>query len=262
MLACAAAHQSLAAGETETLRALAIEKAAAVDLLKSRGAAQTAQLAQDRLFIAYLNATTESEGARLRARMEGVLTTILGRYGLSGAIVADRTGAVLVRAGTSDEKSEKLDAKRSPLMLAGFAAAAKNSVTRTTKAGVTHVTPVTWRSQSEFVLAADQSFTAYRDVLARNLSATRYIVLADEDGTILADTRKAPAKADKIAAGMTLAQLKLAVAGHEREGSGTVGRGVDTFNISYQVTGVWTVVAVESVPPPYRCDKNGDRLCG
>lgn len=250
------------ARDQQSLRALAAEKTAAVELLKARGAAQTAQLAQDRLFIAYLNATTQGEGARLRARMEGVLTTIVGRYGLSGAIVVDRTGEVVVRAGASADKSDKYDVKRNPLMLAGFGAKAKSSETKASKTGLTHIAPVTWRSQNEFVLAAEQGFDAYRDVLARHVGPTQYVVLADKSGATLADTRKDTAKGDKIVADLSLAALQRAVKGDETHGSGEVGRGTETFNIIYQATGEWTVVAVERVPPPHRCGKNGERLCG
>lgn len=257
-----AVAEKASAGEAQSLRALLAEKTATVELLKARGAAQTAQLAQDRLFIAYLNATTQGEGARLRARMEGVLTTIIGRYGMSHAVVVDRTGDVVVRAGSGDETTKKYDVKRNPLMLAGFGAKAKSGATKATKTGLSHVAPVTWRGENEFVLAAEQGFDAYREALTRHVDSKRYVVLTDTAGAILADTRKGAAKSDKIVAGLSLSAMKRAVKGEDAAGDGEVRRGSDIFNVIYQSTGEWTVVAVERVPPPYRCDKNGDRLCG
>lgn len=261
-LACAASSKEAGARDTQSLRALLAEKTTAVELLKARGAAQTAQLAQDRLFIAYLNATTQGEGARLRARMEGVLTTIVGRYGMSGAIVVDRTGEVVVRAGSSDDKTTKYDVKRNPLMLAGFGAKAKAGATKAAKTGLTHIAPVNWRDQNEFVLAAEQGFDAYREVLARNVAPTRYVVLTAPDGAILADTRNDVPKGDKIVAGLSLVALQRAVKDDDKTGHGEVRRGSNAFNVIYQSTAEWTVVAVERVPPPHRCDKDGDRLCG
>lgn len=255
-LACANAR----AGQTDAVTALAREKAAAVALMKARAANGVATLAQDRVFGAYLTAATLGEGARMRTRIEAILSTLKGRFGIDGLVLADRSGEVLVRIGSAGPSAEKLDAKSDAMLLSGFAQPARQVALLPQAAGITYATPVVWRDQAEFVLGATQAFASYRGVLARGTGKERFVVLADAKGAVLADTRSGTNT--KVVGSYTLDALKRAVKGTARAGAGELADGSDHFNVSYVAVGEWTVIAAETAEPPRRCSKDGTRLCG
>src|SRR5215510_9689573 len=99
LVACVLAVAPAAADDFDAVRALAREKAAAVSILRTKAANQVATMAQDRVFIAYLNASTQGEGARLRARMAAMFTTLWNRFGLRDIALVDRSGELVVRVG-------------------------------------------------------------------------------------------------------------------------------------------------------------------
>lgn len=255
-VACANAH----ADTRDGIDALAKEKAAAVALLKARAAKEVATLAQDRSFGAYLTAATLGEGARLKARITAIVATLKGRFGIDGVQIADRAGDLLVSLGSSDKSTDRLDPKRDAVLLAGFAQPARSAATLTQPTALVHASPVVWREQAEFVLSASQSFASYRTVLARGVAKSRFVVLANEKGAVLADTR--PGTNTKVLGSLTLDALRRALKGSAKAGAGEVADGSDHYNVSYLAVGEWTVIAAEPAKPPRRCSKDGTRLCG
>lgn len=256
------------AAEFDGVRALAREKAAAVGILKSKAAGAVVTLAQDRLFVAYLNATTQGEGVRLKTRIQQALSTLTRRFGLGEIAVIDRSGEFVVRVGRGTT-GEKADIRGDPVLAAGFAQTAHQISSMLVKRSgasswaISHVTPINWHDQNEFVLRAEQDGAAYQRVLALGGGANRYVVLTDQNGRVLSDSRPGPAgKAPLIVAGLSLPSLRQALGGNAAEGSGQVSRRDEHFNVSYRVVDTWTVVAVEAIAPPRRCVKNGGRLCG
>jgi len=270
-LVCAwlAAHAD--AAEFDGVRALAREKAAAVGILRHKAANAVVTLAQDRSFVAYLNATTQGEGARLKIRIEQALATLSHRFGLGEIAMIDRSGEFVVRVGRGTTggpgtTGEKADMRK---LAAGFAQGPHRiSSTPVRQSGasnwaISHVTPINWHDQNEFVLRAEQDGAAYQRVLALGSSPKRYVVLTDQDGQVLSDSRPGHAgEAPLTVAGLSLQSLRQALGGNAEEGSGQVNRRDERFNVSYRMVDAWTVVVVEATSPLRRCAKNGGRLCG
>jgi len=263
LIACALVVSPVRAGDADAMRALAREKAAAVSILKAKGAKQIATMAQDRVFVAYLNASTQGQGARLRSRMALMFTTLWNRFGLRDIAVVDRAGELVVRVGHAANAPTTFDVKRDPVLSAGFAQKAFGVATVSGADTLSYAAPVVWRDQAEFVLSARQSLGAYRSALARGVSAGSFVVLVDAKGRVLADTRNVAAGAKgKLVAGLSLEALRRAVKGSRDEGAGEVVRGNERFSVGYQSVGDWTVVAGASLPVPRRCPGAGTRLCG
>lgn len=264
LIACALVASPVRAGDVDIVRALAREKAAAVSILKAKGQKQIATMAQDRVFIAYINASTQGQGARLRARMATMFGTLWNRFGLRGVALVDRAGELVIRVGEKPGAPTTFDVKRDPVVSAGFAQAAFKVATIADAETLTYAAPVIWRDRAEFVLSARQSLTVYRKVLTRGTANGVFVVLADAKGRVLADTRNGTADGarGKLVAGLSLEALKRAVKGSRDEGTGEVVRGNERFNVSYQSVGDWTVVAAASVAVPRRCPGAGTRLCG
>lgn len=260
LVACALSVAPVRAGDLDVLRAIALEKSAAVSLLKAKGAGQVARLAQDRVFAAYLNASTQGEGVRLRARMTAMFATVSSRFGLHDVALVDRSGELVVRTGAKSGPTAPFDVKRDPVLAAGFAQAPATAAMITGRDSITFAAPVVWRAQNEFVLSARQDPVAYRTIIARGVPKNVFVVLVDATGHVLADTR-AP-KSGKLIAGLSLEALRKAVKGTPGEGSGEVVRGKDRFNISYRSAGAWTVIAAKPATLPHRCPNEGTRLCG
>jgi len=263
LIACALVVSPVRAGDADAMRALAREKAAAVSILKAKGAKQIATMAQDRVFVAYLNASTQGQGARLRSRMALMFTTLWNRFGLRDIAVVDRAGELVVRVGHAANAPTTFDVKRDPVLSAGFAQKAFGVATVSGADTLSYAAPVVWRDQAEFVLSARQSLGAYRSALVRGVSAGSFVVLVDAKGRVLADTRNVAAGAKgKLVAGLSLEALRRAVKGSRDEGAGEVVRGNERFSVGYQSVGDWTVVAGASLPVPRRCPGAGTRLCG
>ncbi|MBP6010853.1 MAG: hypothetical protein KBA31_01390 [Alphaproteobacteria bacterium] len=256
MLACANAR----ARQFDAVQDLAQEKAAAVALFKRRASSQVATLAQDRLFAAYLTAATLGEGERLRRRIEAALGTLNKRFGIREVTLTDRSGEFVVRVGDYDKSIAKVDPKLDMVTMAGFAAPARRTAVLHGVTTVVHAAAVIWREQAEFVLSATQHFAAYKTVLARGLGRRQAVVLIDEKGAVLADSR--PGTNTKILGGMSFDALQRALKGTAEAGAGEVVRGPEHFNVSYKAVDGWTVIAVETAEPLRRCSKDGARLCG
>lgn len=263
LFACALVVSPVQAGEIDAVRALAREKAAAVSILRAKGAKQIATMAQDRVFIAYINASTQGQGARLRVRMAAMFTTLWNRFGLRDVALVDRAGELVVRVGNKRAPTS-FDVKRDPVVSAGFAQKAFKVATIAGADALTYAAPVVWRNQAEFVLSARQSFGVYRKTLARGMSNGAFVLLVGAKGQILADTRNGAAAGTrgKLVAGLSLEAMRKAVKGSRDEGTGEVVRGTERFNVSYQSVGDWTVVAGASASVPRRCPGAGTRLCG
>lgn len=264
LLACALVVSPAQAGETDAVRALAREKAAAVSLLRAKGAKQIATMAQDRVFIAYLNASTQGQGARLRARMAAMFTTMWNRFGLRDVALVDRAGQLVVRVGSKQGAPTAFDVKRDPVLSAGFAQKAFNVAAIAGADALTYAAPIVWRNQGEFVLSARQGFGVYRKTLARAMPNGSFALLVDAKGQVLADTRHGATAGTrgKLVAGLSLEALRRAVRGSGDEGTGEVVRGKERFTVSYQTVGDWTVVAGALASVPRRCPGAGTRLCG
>jgi len=261
LLGCALSVSTPSAPAFEDIRALAREKAAAVAILKHKAANQVATLVNDRVFVAYLNATTQGEGARIRTRMSAMLTTLVDRFGVREAVLVDRSGELVVRAGKGDAAAS--DIAGDPSVKARFAQNQTGVATTVARGGLTHAAPVVWRDQAEFVLRVRQSLDAYRKALRRGVDDARFVVLLDEKGAVLSDTRVASVGGrDRPVAGLTLDGLRKAVKGTPNEGAGEVTRGSDRYKISYEAVDSWTVVAVETSQVAAKCTKGAKPPCG
>lgn len=247
----------------DEIEALAREKAEAVSLLKTKAAKKVAQFSADRIFSAYLNSSTQGQGARLRTRMAAMFATLWNRYGVREVTLVDRAGELVVRLGAPKGASGSVDVKTDPVFQA--AAAQKPRTTAMLAAGdaLIHAAPVVVRDQVEFVLSARQDIAAYRVAIARGVPDSRFVTLVDAKGAIVADTRRDVAPGGrKLVAGLALDGLKRALKGKDAAGSGEIERGLERYRLSYQAAGEWTVVAGEKIAPPRRCTVGGQRLCG
>jgi hypothetical protein len=261
LLACVCGASPAQASDLAGVRTLAREKAAAVSILRTKASNQIATLAQDRIFIAYLNAPTQGQGARLRTRMAAMLTTLWGRFGLREFMLVDRSGVLVVRMGNTGAAPIEYDVKRDPVLAAGFAQAPQTAAMIAGADALTYAAPVVWRRQAEFVLSGRQDLAAYRKVLSSGLPAGAFIALTDSKGRILADTRDA-APSGGLVAGLSLDALRRTVPGSNGDGAGEIARAGENYYVSYQKAGDWTIVAGAPVPPPRRCPNAGERLCG
>lgn len=264
LFACALVVAPAAASDLDAVTALAREKAAAVSILKAKGAKQVATLAQDRVFVAYLNASTQGQGARLRTRIAAMLTTLWNRFGLREITLVDRAGELVVRVGNRRGAPTRVDAARDPTMTAAFAQKPNQAAIVVGADALTFAAPVIWHAQAEFVLSARQAFSVYRDALARGMRADAFALIVDDKGRVVADTRsgKTAGARGRLVAGLSLDGLRRAVKGSRDRGAGEVVRGNERYNVSYQSVGGWTVVAGAAASVPHRCPNAGTRLCG
>ena len=257
---CALALAPARSSDLDTVKALAHEKAAAVSILRTKAANQIAMLARDRIFIAYLNASTQGQGARLRTRIATIFSALWNRFGLGEIALVDRAGVLVVRTGNTRNAPSEFDTKRDPVLKAGFAQAHLTAATVADAEALTFAAPVVWRRQPEFVLSGRQELTAYRKILARGLPRNRFVALVDTKGQVLADTRET---ADgNVVAGLSLNAVRRELKGSNDEGAGEVARGNARFYVSYLRAGDWTIVAGAPAPLPRRCPNAGARLCG
>lgn len=255
---------------TEPLRAIAREKAAAVAILREKAANEIATVAQGRLFSAYLTATTQGEGLRIKGRMEAAFGVIGKRFGLGELILVDRSGAVIA-ASAGVRAPSQMDVKLDPALKAGFAGEPRNaSSLLTVKSGdptLAYFSPVVWRGEKEFVLRASQDLAAYRALLAKPMAGKAFVVLVNANGVILSDTRPTTLRPGVKRgafnlAGLSLSAMRGAVKGTASEGFGEVGNKKERFVVAYQAVGDWVIVAAQPISPPHRCPQDGDRLCG
>jgi hypothetical protein len=252
---------ALAPARANGLDALAREKAAAVSILRTKATNQIAMLARDRIFVAYLNASTQGQGARLRARMATMFSTLWGRFGLGEIALVDRAGMLVVRTGNTRSAPGEFDIKRDPVLKAGLAQAPLTAAMVADPDALTYAAPVVWRRQTEFVLSGRQELEVYRKVLARGIPHDRFVVLVDAKGRVLADTRE-PSGTGKVVVGLSLDAVRRELKGSNSKGSGEVVRGDARFYVSYARAGDWTIVAGAPAPLPRRCPNAGARLCG
>lgn len=254
----------------DSLQAIAREKAAAVAILRAKAAHEIATMAQGRLFSAYLTATTQGEGLRIKRRIEAAFAVTSKRFGLGEMMLVDRGGAVIAASSSASEGAE-LNVARDPVLKAGFAGEPrKASSLLTVKAGdptLACFAPVVWRGEKEFVLRAKQDFAAYGALLAKHAGAKTFVILADGNGVILSDTRPTIVRPGVkrgpfTIAGLSLKALRGAVKGTATEGFGEVANKMERFAVAYQAVGDWVVVAAQTIAPPHRCPQDGDRLCG
>ena len=255
------------------MRALAREKAAAISIMREKAAKQIGTLAQDRVFGAYLNATTQGEGVRLKRRIESSFSTVNNRFGLREVTLIARDGLVVAHvAKGAPAVSGEFSLVKDTMLMAGFALDAMKVSTLVIangdKAGyaISHVTPVVWHGNKEFVLHGEQDLGAYKAVLQLGVGNGRYVALIDETRSILSDVGANPgaqgASAKLKVAGLFFDAIRQAIKGSVHEGSGEIGSANKRFNVGYQSVGPWTVVAVEAAPAPRRCASDGARLCG
>lgn len=261
LLASACGASPTQASDLAAVQSLAREKAAAVSILRRKASNQIATLAQDRIFIAYLNAPTQGQGARLRTRMAAMLTTLWNRFGLRGFALVDRSGVVVLRMDAAPNAPATLDVAHDPVLAAGFAQAPLSAATIAGADALTFAAPVVWRRQAEFVLSGRQDLAVYRRAISRGVTSGAFVALVDGKGRVLADTRTV-APAGTLVAGLSLEALRRAIKGSAVEGAGDIARGGANYFVSYQRAGDWTIVAGAPVPVPRRCLDGGTRLCG
>ncbi|MEQ1866380.1 MAG: hypothetical protein ABL996_17210 [Micropepsaceae bacterium] len=257
----------------DDMRTLAREKAAAVSIMREKAAKQICILAQDRVFGAYLTATTQGEGVRRKRRIEAAFATINTRFGLREVTLIARDGVVVAHvAKGAHAVSGEFNLVKDTMLMAGFALDAMNVSTLVVangdKAGyaISHVTPVAWHGDKEFVLRGEQDMGAYKAVLASGVGEGRYVALIDETRSILSDAGTNPGaqgvSAKLSVAGFSFDGIRRAVKGSADAGSGEIALANKRFNVGYQSLGRWTIVAVEAAAPPRRCASDGARLCG
>ncbi len=244
------------------VQAVAQEKAAAVSIIKSRAQKYTATLAQGRLFSAYLNASTMSEGARLRTRIGNSFKALEGHYGMRDFTVVERSGELFVHVGTELASSSKRNVKKDHVLSAGFAQRERAVAIVMDEGYVTYASPVIRRGEKEFVLCVKQELSAYDKVLAYGLAKTFFVLVVDKHGNVLSDSRAHPSGSKpSTIEGMTLDEMRNHVGGSVAEGTGRIVTNGALFNMSYQKVGDWTVVALEPLPAPQECLRTGDDKC-
>jgi hypothetical protein len=255
------------------VRALVSEKAAAVSIMREKAASQIANLAQDRVFGAFLNATTQGESVRLRRRIEAAFSTILKRFGLREVTLIARDGTIAAHAaGRSGAGIGDVQLLNDAALTTGFALDAMKAATLVTADGdnggyaISHVSPVVWHDNKEFVLRGEQGLGAYKAVLKSGVGDGRYVALIDQTRSILSEAGTHPGGRDasgKLSvAGLSFDGLRRALKGTAKEGYGEVGGAKKRLSVGYRAVGPWVVVAVEAAPLARRCPGNGARLCG
>lgn len=255
-LGCAGMAAPVSASNIQALVRL---KAAAVSIFRSKARNYAATLAQGRLFNAYLNASTQSEGERLRARIGLTFKALENHYGMHDFTVIDRSGELFLHVGKSAEPAGGRNLKTDPVLTAGFAQDERQVAAVMDKDSVTYVSPVTHHGEKEFILSIQQDLSAYDKVLALGLAKSFYVLVVDAKGNVLSDSR-GPAR-QPLAANLSLDALRKDLGGSAAEGTGIVVSNGALFNISYQTAGDWTVVAVEPVQMSPTCLRTGEHQC-
>ena len=164
------------------------EKAAAIGIVRTKARKYTASLAQGRLFHAYLSASTQSEGDRLKGRILASLKGLQNRYGLNDFTVIGRDGEVFAHIGSQPAATEKRNVKKDPILVAGFAQEAHTVSTLMDDDAVTYIAPVVLNGEREFVISIEQDLSAYEKVLALGLGRSLYVVIIDPAGNVVSDS--------------------------------------------------------------------------
>ncbi len=258
-LATALPAQPATASSTE---AIVQQKAAAIAIVRTKARKYTASLAQGRLFHAYLSASTQSEGDRLKARIVASLKALQNRYGLNEFTVVGRDGEVFAHIGHEPAAPGKRDLKKDPVLAAGVAQPAQTVATLMDHDAVTYVAPVVRNGELEFVISIEQDLSAYEKVLTLGLGRSLYVVIIDPAGNVVSDSNGSAAAGKKaLIAGLTLEELRQQISANGNEGTGVVSRDGHFYNVSFQTVDDWTVVAIEQAPQDATCLRNGNRSC-
>jgi hypothetical protein len=238
------------------------EKAAAIGIVRTKARKYTASLAQGRLFHAYLSASTQSEGDRLKGRIMASLKGLQNRYGLNDFTVIGRDGEVFAHVGSQPTATEKRNVKKDPVLVAGFAQEAHTVSTLMDDDAVTYIAPVVLNGEREFVISIEQDLSAYEKVLALGLGRSLYVVIIDPAGNVVSDSNGSGAAGKKaLIAGLTFDELRQQISASGTEGTGVVSKDGKFFNVSFQTVDDWTVVAIEQAPQDATCLRNGNRSC-
>ena len=244
-------------------KAIAQQKAAAVAIIQLKAQKYTATLARGRLFQAYLNASTLSEGDRVRTRIRSSFKALENQYGMRDFTVTDLTGAVLLHVGktpplppATTPKSKKLPTPAPDLAVDDDMVAMSIAAD-----AITYKSPVTQHGETQFMLSVQQDFSAYEKVLALGLAKSFYVAVLDANGNILSDSlASANSAKPTIAEGLTLELLRKETGGQD-EGTGVIVKDGALFNVSFQNVGDWTVVAIEPISPASTCLRTGANAC-
>ena len=248
-------------GNASTIQDVVQQKAEAVSIVKSKARKYAASLAQGRLFSAYLMASTQSEGERLKSRITSSFKALENHYGMRNFTVVDRAGDLFLHVGATETSTAKRNLKTDPILVSGFAPDGPSVRSLMEKDAVTYVSPVIHNGEKEFVLSIEQDLSAYEKVLTLGLAKSLYIVVIDSQGNVISDSH-GPANAGKQAliAGMTFDKLRQQIGG-ATEGTGVVSKDGQLFNVSYETVDDWTVVAIEQSKTKSACLRNGANTC-
>lgn len=258
-LATAIPASSVAASSTQ---AIVQQKAAAIAIVRTKARKYTASLAQGRLFHAYLSASTQSEGDRLKARIVSSLKALQNRYGLNDFTVVGRDGELFAHIGDQTQAPGKRNLKKDPVMATGIAQEPHTVTTLMDDDAVTYIAPVVRNGELEFVISIEQDLSAYEKVLTLGLGRSLYVVIIDPVGNVVSDSNGSAAAGKKaLIAGLTLDELRQQISATGTEGTGVVSRDGQFFNVSFQTVEDWTVVAIEQAPQDATCLRNGNRSC-
>lgn len=239
---------------TSDLRALATEKAAAVSILRTQAARQTALIANGHLFQAYFRAASASEGERIQRRVANVLEGLGKRYGLTRYVASWPDGKVF--ASTIPEIRGHENRRKASGLPAQDKIASKPSVTATRRdtQSVTWTAPVMHDAAPTLVLSVDQDLAAYERVLLHGLAGHLQVLIVDGAGKIVADsTGRAPRGQAAMFDGLTMAELRATIGAGAPEGTGVLTQDGSSRRISYQTVEDWIVVALEQPLPRPTC---------
>ncbi|MEQ1753695.1 MAG: cache domain-containing protein [Micropepsaceae bacterium] len=245
-----------------TIRDVVQQKAEAVSIVKSKARKYAVALAQGRLFSAYLMASTQSEGDRLKSRISSSFRALENHYGMRNFTVIDRSGELFLHVGPTQAPAGKRNLKTDPVLVSGFSQELSSVTSLMEKDTVTYVSPVVHNGEKEFVLSIEQDLSAYEKVLTLGLAKSFYVVVIDSRGNIISDSHGAEnAGKQALIAGMTFDRLRQEISGSANDGTGVVSKDGQLFNVSYETVDDWIVVAIEQSNAASACLRNGVNTC-
>ncbi|MGH6922939.1 MAG: hypothetical protein ACRED5_04135 [Propylenella sp.] len=255
--------------DVDGLRSFVAMKAAVVDLLHTKAERALVTAAQDQTFRQYFEAKTDSERASLRDRIDHISLAVQSKFAVEEMCLIDETGTEISRVVKNEIAYDLSTEEASANFFAPTFAEKPREVylapiyvSPDVHRWVTaYATPVDVHGQKRAILHYEHGLDFYERTLKAGVDpdGERVFLTATADGWVILDSRKkisieqigeSEEPADYFEqlsiGGLSLTELKTAVAKGETEGAATLeAQNGQKLDVAFKTLGDWVLVAFE-----------------
>lgn len=260
---------SPAKADVEGLQAFVAMKAGVVDLLHTKAERALVTAAQDQAFRQYFEAKTDPERAALRQRIDHISLAVQSKFAVEEMCFIDETGTEISRVVNNEIAYDLSTEEASANFFAPTFAEKPREVYLAPiyispdvhRWVAAYATPVDVNGQKKAILHYEHGLDFYERTLKAGVDpdGSRVFLTATADGWVIFDSRKqipieqvgeSEEPADYFEqfsiGGMSLTDLKNAIAGGKPDGAGTIeATNGEKLDVAFKTLGDWILVAFE-----------------